>query len=206
MRRVHPSDSRVEELVSENRQLRAQVETLTKRVEALTNRATELSMPSESDRLMSEMIKSGAMKTLQGHIIGLAQARDKHADECQSLRRQLRYANQTIHENTVSMDQATDEIKRLQAAITISMDQGTEEIKRLRAVILDIKTHLTCPITQEVVRMPCVTSSGQVFEAHSIIRWVKTRGTCPITRAPLREKDLLRNKPLENICKVVLEY
>ena len=197
MRRVHPSDSRVEELVSENRQLRAQVETLTKRV-------TILSMPSESDKLMSELIESGAMQTLQGHIIGLAQARDEHADDCQSLRRQLRYANQTIHENTVSMDQATDEIKRLQAAITISMDQGTEEIKRLQAVILDIKTHLTCPITQEVVRMPCVTSSGQVFEAHSIIRWVKTRKTCPITRESLREKDLFRNKPLENICKVVV--
>ena len=181
MRRVHPSDSRVEELVSENRQLRAQVETLTKRV-------TILSMPSESDKLTSELIESGAMQTLQANIIGLAQARDKHADECLSLRRQLRCASQTIQENTISMDQAT------------------EEIKRLQAVIADIKAHLTCPITQEVVRMPCVTSSGQVFEAHSIIRWVRTHGTCPITRAPLREKDLLRNKPLENICKVVLEY
>jgi hypothetical protein len=188
MRRVHPSDSRVEELVSENRQLRAQVETLTKRVEALTNRATELSMPSESDRLMSEMIKSGAMKTLQGHIIGLAQARDKHADECQSLRRQLRCASQTIQENTISMDQAT------------------EEIKRLQAVIADIKAHLTCPITQEVFRMPCVTSSGQVFEEQPILQWVRTHRTCPITRAALRENGLVRNKPLENICKVVLGY
>lgn len=54
---------------------------------------------------------------------------------------------------------------------------------------------LVCPITQELMREPClVTTSGRTYERDAINRWIREHGTDPLQRSnSLRLEDLAPN-------------
>lgn len=50
-----------------------------------------------------------------------------------------------------------------------------------------------CPITQELMREPVVTSDGHTYERAAIQRWLRDHNTSPQTNRPLPSKQLLPN-------------
>ena len=54
----------------------------------------------------------------------------------------------------------------------------------------------TCPISQELMRDPVVTSNGQCYERAEIAKWLKNHHTDPISTARLKNKQLTPNVPL----------
>lgn len=65
--------------------------------------------------------------------------------------------------------------------------------------IIEKKGHYypVCPITQEIMKDPVITPSGQVYEKSAIELWLQTHNTDPINREPLTVVQLIPNQALK---------
>lgn len=72
-------------------------------------------------------------------------------------------------------------------------------VEAAQEYVVEIPPKFVCPITLEVMVKPLMSKYGHNFERESILEWIGSgNGTCPLTRQPLRLRDLLPNKALEN--------
>eukprot|EP01065_Artemidia_motanka_P036439 TRINITY_DN4435_c3_g1_i1.p1 TRINITY_DN4435_c3_g1~~TRINITY_DN4435_c3_g1_i1.p1 ORF type:complete len:333 (+),score=87.05 TRINITY_DN4435_c3_g1_i1:54-1001(+) len=58
---------------------------------------------------------------------------------------------------------------------------------------------LLCPITKDVMVDPCTTRYGHSFERSALLEWLESEQKCPLTRQPLTEKDIVRNRVLQEL-------
>ena len=58
---------------------------------------------------------------------------------------------------------------------------------------------LFCPILQELLVDPVVTSSGFTFECSAIMKWMEQSMTCPMSRQALLPR-LVPNKAIKSMC------
>ena len=55
---------------------------------------------------------------------------------------------------------------------------------------LEVPAQFRCPISQEIMEDPVVTSDGHTYERREIFRWLCSHNTSPLTGAPLPNKAL----------------
>jgi DNA repair exonuclease SbcCD ATPase subunit len=82
------------------------------------------------------------------------------------------------------------------------------QLQRLEGFAKEIKELLTCSITTEVMKEPCILSTGHMFERESISKWVRENGTCPHTRNVIGFRDFnpyASIPALRNVCRIVAE-
>ena len=60
-----------------------------------------------------------------------------------------------------------------------------------------------CPITQDYMKNPVLSPSGQYYEKDAILDWIKRNGTDPITRETLNPDLLVEDKDYQ---KNIMEY
>jgi hypothetical protein len=61
------------------------------------------------------------------------------------------------------------------------------------AGIQDVPTEFVCPITQEVMVYPVITSDGYTYERSAIRKWLMTHDNSPMTNLRLDSKRLIPN-------------
>lgn len=61
----------------------------------------------------------------------------------------------------------------------------------------------TCPITLQSLQRPMLAPDGQSYEQRAIQRWLRAKGVSPVTRVPMRMCQLLHNRPLEQLLRVL---
>jgi predicted RNase H-like nuclease (RuvC/YqgF family) len=87
-------------------------------------------------------------------------------------------------------------------------DLTAGQLQRLEGFAAEIKDLLTCSITTELMKDPCILSTGHMFERGHIIRWIDTNGTCPLTRVAVGFRDFypFSNIPaLRDVCRIVAQ-
>ncbi|XP_006662576.1 U-box domain-containing protein 36-like [Oryza brachyantha] len=63
-----------------------------------------------------------------------------------------------------------------------------------------IPSHFICPISQEVMREPCIAADGFTYEAEAIINWFdEGHEVSPMTEQPLVRRDLIPNFALRSV-------
>ena len=69
------------------------------------------------------------------------------------------------------------------------------ELRRLRSVLSqrEIPDALTCPITLEIMKTPCIACDGFTYERSAIESWLTNNRTSPKTGEPLSTKVLFPN-------------
>jgi hypothetical protein len=63
------------------------------------------------------------------------------------------------------------------------------QILKLRQEVNSMKEVFTCSISQELMRSPCVLSSGQLYNRDHIVQWLRRSDQCPNTRVPVEFHD-----------------
>jgi hypothetical protein len=79
------------------------------------------------------------------------------------------------------------------------------QILKLRQEVNSMKEVFTCSISQDLMRSPCVLSSGQLYNRDHIVQWLRRSDRCPNTQRPLEFHD---NFPpiciaLEEVCAIL---
>ena len=64
----------------------------------------------------------------------------------------------------------------------------------------DAPEFLVCPITQEVMDDPVITSDGHTFERSAIEAWLSNNNTNPMTGSEIKSKALTPNFALRDAC------
>ena len=64
----------------------------------------------------------------------------------------------------------------------------------------DAPEFLVCPITQEVMEDPVITSDGHTFERSAIEAWLGKNNTNPMTGGEITSKALTPNFALRDAC------
>jgi regulator of replication initiation timing len=97
--------------------------------------------------------------------------------------------------------QLVDEIVALQDANHLK----SMEIDRLKKCTGELREHLTCSISQELMTQPCVLSTGQVYEHGCIMEWLRQGRTCPNTSTRVMNHDYFppASATLRNVCAIV---
>ncbi|KAF0928612.1 hypothetical protein E2562_006053 [Oryza meyeriana var. granulata] len=63
-----------------------------------------------------------------------------------------------------------------------------------------IPAHFICPISQEVMREPCIAADGFTYEAEAIINWFdEGHEVSPMTKQPLVHRELIPNFALRSL-------
>jgi hypothetical protein len=63
-----------------------------------------------------------------------------------------------------------------------------------------IPSHFICPISQEIMREPCIAADGFTYEAEAIINWFdEGHEVSPMTKQPLVHRDLIPNFALRSV-------
>ena len=86
---------------------------------------------------------------------------------------------------------------------TISETAAPQDKRPKRLSITEVD--LICPITQELMKDPVVTSDGQTYERNAIQRWLQWHITSPITNNPLKNKELTPNTIVRGWCRKLIE-
>ena len=60
-----------------------------------------------------------------------------------------------------------------------------------------------CPITQNIMKNPVITSSGITYEKEAIEKWLDEHNTDPISGKPLNKNEIFPNYALKN---AILDY
>lgn len=63
----------------------------------------------------------------------------------------------------------------------------------------DAPNSLKCPITQELMKDPVMTSDGHTYERAAITQWLENHETSPLTNERLANNELIPNIPLKNV-------
>jgi hypothetical protein len=92
--------------------------------------------------------------------------------------------------------QPTDEIEKLLQEFKKSL--GIQPAPK-RNNSIEIPDDYLCPITQELLDDPVITSDGQTYERFAIEKWLLTNNTSPLTNAPLDNKTLISNVLLRKV-------
>ena len=66
------------------------------------------------------------------------------------------------------------------------------------------ETYGICPITQEYMKHPMLTPSGNYYEKKAIIRWIKEHHTDPMTREKLTEDMLIEDHEFKKKIKKLI--
>lgn len=69
----------------------------------------------------------------------------------------------------------------------------------------DDETYGICPITQEYMKHPMLTPSGNYYEKKAIIRWIKEHHTDPMTREELTEDMLIEDHEFKKKIKKLIK-
>ena len=64
---------------------------------------------------------------------------------------------------------------------------------------------MVCPISQELLEDPVITSDGHTYERKNIQTWLETHSASPITGLPLTDKNLKPNFAIKMAVKAYLE-
>ncbi len=67
------------------------------------------------------------------------------------------------------------------------------------------ETYGICPITQEYMKHPMLTPSGNYYEKKAIIRWIKEHHTDPMTREELTEDMLIEDHEFKKKIKKLIK-
>ena len=102
-------------------------------------------------------------------------------------------------------DRAVEAVKPLEEmaaeateAISVRLAQEAKEPPRSLHAVLE--AHLTCPITQELMRDPVITvADGHCYERAAIEHWLALHDTSPLTGEPLETKRLAPNVALRSL-------
>ena len=82
-----------------------------------------------------------------------------------------------------------------QARLESSLFEHRAELRRLRSVLSqrEIPDALTCPITLEIMKDPCMACDGFTYERSAIESWLTKKSTSPKTGEPLSTTVLFPN-------------
>ena len=82
-----------------------------------------------------------------------------------------------------------------QARLESSLSEHRAELRRLRSVLSqrEIPDALTCPITLEIMKDPCMACDGFTYERSAIESWLTKKSTSPKTGEPLSTTVLFPN-------------
>ena len=67
------------------------------------------------------------------------------------------------------------------------------------------ETYGICPITQEYMKHPMLTPSGNYYEKKAIIRWIKIHHTDPMTREKLTEDMIVEDHEFKKKIKKLIK-
>jgi len=85
-----------------------------------------------------------------------------------------------------------------------------EEMKKnssagAKTLLERLKSHLTCPITQEVFQEPVVAEDGQTYEKGAIVNWLQQNLTSPLTRQTMITRTLAPNYVVRSLIKEFID-
>lgn len=64
---------------------------------------------------------------------------------------------------------------------------------------IDVPAEFVCPISQELMKYPLASRSGQNYERSAIVFWLKHGSrVCPLTKSPMTISDLVPNTYLQH--------
>lgn len=87
---------------------------------------------------------------------------------------------------------------------------GTRALKELlplaakrELAVEALAKRVSCPLSLEQFRKPMLAPDGQTYERSVIIKWLKLNPISPTTREPIRQEQLIRNRPVESAIHVL---
>ena len=99
------------------------------------------------------------------------------------------------HAKTLAAQDELDAAAVHQARLESSLSDHRAELRRLRSVLSqrEIPDALTCPITLEIMKDPCMACDGFTYERSAIESWLTKKSTSPKTGEPLSTTVLFPN-------------
>ena len=185
-------------LQEHNKFLREEIAALKLKNEKLT----ELT-PNPVVQSLCEKVAEKVLET--NEYVRLLQAREEKSrillDSLKNLRDALNLVKQNEGVLQRRIFQLVDEIVALQDANHLK----SMEIDRLKKCTEELREHLTCSISQELMTQPCVLSTGQVYEYGCIMQWLTRGDKCPNTSTRVMNHDYFppASATLRNVCVVV---
>ena len=91
----------------------------------------------------------------------------------------------------------------------INIDNQENNIKIIRRTIEnnikneEDENYGICPITQDYMKNPVLSPSGQYYEKDAILDWIRIKGNDPLTREPLSPEMLIDDPDYK---KAIIEY
>ena len=95
-------------------------------------------------------------------------------------------------------------VGKLQVAHNFAADAATEQLTAGMAALNSdagggagsVVSSFFCPITQDVMADPVITSDGHTYERAAIEQWLASHNTSPLTGLPLLTHELVPNEQL----------
>jgi hypothetical protein len=152
---------------------------------------------------LCEKVAEKALET--NEYVRLIQAREEKSRILLDSLKNLRDALNLVKQNEEVLRRR---IFQLVDGIVAMQDENhlkSMEIDRLKKCTGELREHLTCSISMELMTHPCVLSTGQVYEHGCIMEWLSQGRTCPNTRIRVMNHDYFppASATLRNVCAIV---
>ena len=144
---------------------------------------------------IKEIIKPHNISSSENHDLKLSEEKDLELAIIQSKQQELLEIEKdkeeeiiqlSLYKSLEEMNQKKGENKPNENIINIKEEKNNEEEED--------ETFGICPITQEYMKHPVLTPSGNYYEKRAIIKWIKEHHTDPMTREKLTVEMLIEDK------------
>jgi pyruvate/oxaloacetate carboxyltransferase len=118
-----------------------------------------------------------------------------HSEWIETLRRLLEKNTERYRKRLQEIRKSSDTQQRIEQLESgmVALQEANHlkemQILKLRQEVNSMKEVFTCSISQELMRSPCVLSSGQLYNRDHIVQWLRRSDQCPNTRVPVEFHD-----------------
>ena len=222
-KRVAPlcENNRAQQLETECKMLRAQVDALTCELQRERETVTELSAGvhsrlnttflSKYEKLLSANAESTRMytDTMQHAQDTISQQKmlieqlNKRAENQSNAIFSLALTLSEIKERNEALENEFREMSKTADRYISEFGEMSNTADRYKSIIRQIQKRLECPITTDIFTDPLVSVYGQTFENSAIRKWLDEHYTCPTTRQSMTKLQLIPNRVVKDICDLV---
>ena len=122
--------------------------------------------------------------------------------EIKELKKQLETANKKLETANKKIDELNSKQKQSGEEIKV-LNKKVENLDNKLLIfeegVKDMKEELECPITDEIMKEPVVTPSGNSYEKKALQDWIKIKQTDPKSVKPLNENQIYPNLLMGNV-------
>jgi predicted RNase H-like nuclease (RuvC/YqgF family) len=144
----------------------------------------------ENARLAAENLRlASRVEKLEDKVASRDEDLRFHSGWIETLRRLLEKNTERHREKSSDTQQRIEQLESGMVALQEANHLKEMQILKLRQEVNSMKEVFTCSISQDLMRSPCVLSSGQLYNRDHIVQWLRRSDQCPNTRVPVEFHD-----------------